>query len=96
MRGTMVKSEEARKYALDVATLARSKRIQPIDGDVVVYLEFYRPKQMGDLDNRIKPLLDSLQGVAFHDDKQVVEIHAVRRDDPKHPRVEVKIEAIAA
>jgi crossover junction endodeoxyribonuclease RusA len=88
----MVKSEEARTYQLTIAALARVKGIRPQDGEIKVTLDFYRPRKSGDLDNRIKVVLDGLQGTAFRDDSQVVEIHARRHDDPRRPRVEAKIE----
>lgn len=50
-------------------------------GDVRVHIQWYRARKDGDLDNRIKPLLDALKKVAFADDKQVVEIHAYRLED---------------
>lgn len=37
-------------------------------------------KLRGDLDNYIKLTLDALNGVAWHDDKQVVRINAVKMD----------------
>lgn len=47
-------------------------------------LEIIRPTVKPDLDNVIKIIMDSLNGVAYPDDKQVVEIHAIKRysDDP--------------
>ena len=50
-----------------------------------------RPQRSGDLDNRLKCLLDSLNGIAWSDDGQIVEIHAYRHDDKKNPRVEIEI-----
>lgn len=91
-RGVMVKSAEARQYVLDVAVLARAARIRPLDGEVSVMIAVYRPRKAGDLDNKIKIILDSLQGLAFMDDNQVVRIEAMRFDDAKHPRVEVRVE----
>lgn len=35
-------------------------------------------KSRGDTDNRIKVILDSLIGIAYHDDIQVQEIHIVK------------------
>lgn len=98
-RGVMVKSEAARQYALDVAVLARAARVRPLEGDVKVIMAVYRQRKAGDLDNKIKIVLDSLQGLAFENDSQVVKIEAHRYDDARNPRVEVtveKIEAIAA
>ena len=95
-RGVMVKSDEARAYQLEIAMRARVKGLRPRDGEVKVTLDFYRPRKSGDLDNRIKVVLDGLQGTAFKDDSQVVEILARRHDDPAHPRVEAKIEYVEA
>jgi Holliday junction resolvase RusA-like endonuclease len=36
-------------------------------------------------------LLDSLQGFAYADDKQVTELHLIRDDDKRNPRVEIEI-----
>jgi crossover junction endodeoxyribonuclease RusA len=85
--GKTVKSEEARKYQADVKKTCAG--ISPFSGEVAVTLRFYRPRKVGDLDNRIKICLDALQGIAFHDDKQVGEIFARRYEDKKNPRVEI-------
>lgn len=96
MRGVMVKSEDARQYVLEVAMEARLNGLKPREGDVKIVLDFYRPRKAGDLDNRIKIVLDGLQGVAFRDDSQVIEITARRHDDAKRPRVEAEIVYLAA
>jgi crossover junction endodeoxyribonuclease RusA len=90
-RGRVVVSSEARQYKLDVAMLARIAGVRPTDEPVSLTLEIYRPQRRGDLSNRIKVLEDALQGVAYHDDAQVVELHAKRFDDKKHPRVNITI-----
>lgn len=43
------------------------------------------PSCKPDIDNVVKIILDALNGVAYHDDSQVVEIHASKHyaDDPK-------------
>ena len=63
----------------------------PLEGPVVVTLTLYRPAKRGDLDNRVKVLLDALNGIAYRDDSQVVELHAYRREDRANPRVEVDV-----
>lgn len=65
----------------------------PITGPVVVELHVYRKHKRGDLDNYNKILLDALQGLAYHDDKQVIELHAYRHDDKHNPRVEVRVKS---
>lgn len=54
-------------------------------------MDFYRPAKRGDLDNRIKILLDALEGIAFENDSQIIEIHARRFDDKLNPRVSIVV-----
>ena len=86
-------SDHARQYKLNVATLARAAKLKQIDGDVVLHLDIYRPIKRGDLSNRIKILEDALQGIAYKDDSQIVEIVARRFEDKKSPRVEILLKA---
>lgn len=86
-RAMVYKSAEAKAYAaavdaLDIEHVA-------LVGPVSVEASFYFPSLRGDLDNRIKVLLDVLQGIAYADDRQVHALCAVRRLDRENPRVEV-------
>lgn len=54
---------------------------EPTIEDVTITVLFFRKsKRTADLDNLLKTVLDALNRVAYHDDKQVVELHAYRRD----------------
>lgn len=64
----------------------------PLDGPVVLTCRWYRSRRSGDLDNRLKVLIDALRGYAYVDDKQIIEIHAYRYDHPKNGTVVVTIE----
>lgn len=90
-QGRMVKSDEARKYQTGAGWCAKAAGAELIDGDVGIELRLFRPQRRGDLDNRIKVLLDALQGIAYDDDGQIVELHAFLDDDKHNPRVEVTI-----
>lgn len=92
-RGRAVTSGAAHEYRRTVQLAARAIGAVPTTQPVAVRIDWFREAKRGDLDNRIKCLLDALRGVAFMDDKQVVELHAYRRDDKTNPRVEVTIEA---
>lgn len=89
--GRMVISPEARAYKEAAAWTARAAGIEVIAGDVAVTLRVYRPAKRGDLDNTVKILLDSLNGIAYNDDSQIVRIVAERYDDKRNPRVEVEV-----
>lgn len=90
-RGRMVISPEAKGYKTAVQLIAKRAGVRLLTGEVALILRVYRPRKAGDLSNRIKVLEDALQGVAFHDDSQVVAIEAERFDDKANPRVEVDI-----
>jgi crossover junction endodeoxyribonuclease RusA len=89
-KGRAVKSAEARAYQVAVSQSTRG--IERLEGDLSITLRFFRPAKRGDLDNRIKQILDALNEVAYHDDSQIIKIEAERFDDKKNPRVEVTIE----
>lgn len=92
VRGRVVKSEEARAYQLEAGWTAKIEGFQPVTGDITVSLDVYRPRKSGDLDNCLKVLLDSLNGIAWFDDGQITAIHARRFDDKENPRVEVTVD----
>lgn len=88
-------SREAREYRENVCECVVPQlagRRWPMTGPVKVTLRFYRPRKTGDVDGRIPWTLDCLQGIAFVNDSQVVEIHAYREEDKLRPRVEVTVE----
>lgn len=92
----VVKSAEARQYqsAVRLRWLTQEIALPVLTGPVSVIVTVFRPRRIGDLDNTLKVLLDSLRGLAFVDDSQVVEIHAIRFDDKANPRAVVTVEPI--
>lgn len=93
-RGRIHRSEEADAYIEQVGWLCVNARVQRLEGHVCISVDVYRPARRGDLDNSLKVLIDALRGYAYTDDSQILEIHAMRHDDKKDPRVEVSIEAV--
>jgi len=82
--GRVFTSPEAAEYKNEVRTFTRC---EILTGDIVLNLTVFRPRKSGDLDNYLKIMLDALQGILYENDKQVVEIHAYRDDDPEDPHV---------
>ena len=93
-KGMTVVSSEATAYKREVKKLAKLAALSPLRGDVALTLDVYRPRATGDLDNRIKVLVDSLNGIAWADDEQIVQIHAYRHEGRGAGRVEVTIEPV--
>jgi Holliday junction resolvase RusA-like endonuclease len=73
----MVKSKEAREYR---DNLPLPRFIDMIHDPIAVEIRWSRKKRMGDLDNRLKVILDALSGRFWPDDKLIVELHAYRTD----------------
>lgn len=84
-------SREAREYKKRAAEIARLSCVEPTDKPVMVRLNFWRPRRIGDLDNLVKVTLDAIKGVAFVDDSQVKEIYAKLGDCKDAPRVLVEV-----
>ena len=93
-RNRVTVSAEAKTYKTAVGWIARSVIDEPLQGDIAVTLRVYRKAKRGDLDNYSKVGLDSLNGIAYLDDSQIVELHAYRFDDKDNPRMEVEITPI--
>lgn len=87
----MTLTAEARQYRVLTRLVASSACHEIERGAIAVDISVYRPQQRGDLDNVLKALLDSLNGVLWVDDSQIVELHAYRYDDRHNPRVELRI-----
>lgn len=86
----------ARAYRKAIAVFAVARQIQPIAGDVDLHLYWYRESpQSGEAQNREEQLFDALQGVAYFNDKQIRDHHTYTREDPRRPRMEVRIESLA-
>lgn len=90
-------SEEAKEYKAYVRwhIMENIHVVEPLTEPLKLEMIVYRARKAGDLDNYIKVLTDALAGMLFVDDKQIVEIHAWRRDDPQQPRVEVTLTTLS-
>ena len=90
-RGHLALTPEALAFRHAVRMIAMVQAVTPLVGPVAVFLDVYRPRRRGDLDNILKATLDALNGIAYRDDDQVTEIHAQRYEDKRAPRVEVSV-----
>lgn len=95
-RGRIYRSSEATAYKTEAGYLALAAGVRPLAGPVAVTITIFRARQAGDLDNFLKVALDSLSGIAYADDKQIVKITAERREDKHNPRAVVSVESAEA
>jgi crossover junction endodeoxyribonuclease RusA len=90
-QGRMLLSQVGREYKRTCQLLFWEAGVRPFRGPVGLEVTVYRPRKAGDLDGRLKALLDAMNGNVWIDDAQVVELHAYRKDDRKNPRAEVRV-----
>lgn len=96
VNGVTKLSAEARAYRQEVMAIVLPTRLR-VAGPLAVYLHWWRGRKSGDLDNRIKQVLDALAHAGVYgDDAQIVELHAYRFEDKLDPRVMVCIEERSA
>ena len=93
-RGRRIISLKGKKFKSDIAILAKRQGAKLLFGDLSVTFRVFRPKRIGDLDNRLKISQDALKGICFEDDRQIIEIHAFRFDDKLNPRIEIDIKTL--
>lgn len=85
--------ERTKTYEDLVGWYLRTVFKEPLIKDVAAELLFVGASKTADLDNLVKAVLDAANGVAFIDDRQVCELHAVKRQLQvgEKPRIEVII-----
>lgn len=89
---TFVVSKEYRQYKETVAGICMVERCKPLAGDIDIRINWYRARKDGDIDGRLKNLLDSLEGWCYVNDSQISDLSIKRSDDePKNPRMIVEI-----
>lgn len=87
-------SERGKAYKQAAGWDARSQGVtEALTGAVAVTIKLYQDGRGGDVDNNLKCLLDCLNGIAYEDDSQIVELHVYKyRVATKARRVEMVIE----
>lgn len=85
--GTPVSQQTANRSRLQAwkaqiraaAALRWPSAITPMEGPVRLKVTYYYLGEPLDTDNMIKPIQDALIGVAYADDRQVLDVHAHKR-----------------
>ena len=84
---------ETREYERLVGWVAKSAGCRPVEGPVSVSLNVYARGKL-DADNIAKSILDGLNGIAYEDDDQVIELlvrkHKVTRKEEERVEIEIR------
>lgn len=82
-----------REYEKLVGWVARASGCRPVDGPVSVSLSVYARGRL-DADNIAKSILDGLNGIAYEDDDQVIELlvrkHRVNKKTDERVEIEIR------
>jgi Holliday junction resolvase RusA-like endonuclease len=87
-------TDQAEQYKHNAGWAAKMVRgpQEPLSGPVSVVIHAYLPTRRTDADNVSKLVFDSLNGIIWEDDKQVVDYHIyLVRGDEKNARLELSI-----
>lgn len=89
------KTDAHRDYVAAVGCAVGVVTPWPKDVNLSLTVRLYRPRKSGDIDGPLKALFDALNGRAWVDDSQIIDLHVQRRDDKHRPRVELEIQPAA-
>ena len=95
--GRCYESSRLREYKKTIAKLAKCKGAEKLQGAVKMTIRLYRKfkatsRRFGDFDNLAKAICDSLNGVCYVDDSQVVSCK-VEKIQSATPKIEIEIES---
>jgi crossover junction endodeoxyribonuclease RusA len=92
-RGRVVISKEGKKYKDVVKIMTR--HVRPTEENVSIRIEVYPPdRRRRDIDNVLKALLDSLNGVVYHDDSQIHHLEVSKKERQPNGLVIVTAEPV--
>lgn len=97
IRGVVYTPRESAEYEARIRSIAIGSGVRPMEGELALELHVWVHGARGDGDNYWKSVADALNGVAYHDDRQVIDwrvvIHQARSRSEE--RAEVTIRPVA-
>ena len=95
--GRCYETSRLREYKSRIATEAKERGAEILQGAVKMTIRLYRKfkatsRRFGDFDNLAKAICDSLNGICYADDSQVVSC-TVEKIQSATPRIEIEIES---
>lgn len=91
-RGRNILSNEYRSAKEAMQWEAKSQwQGEPLDDDVTVNILLHLDSKRPDIDGYLKIILDSIDGIAYHNDRQITELTVHKLHNKKHPHVVVQV-----
>lgn len=89
---TVYKTDTAKVWEKDARTLLSTQwKEKPKLGAVTLVIDLCLKTIAGDIDNRLKALLDVMQGKVYENDKQIIHLTIRKLKDAKNPRVIIQV-----
>ncbi len=86
------KTKEFTKYINDICLI---KRVKPFKKDISFYMDILISKRNNyDIDGLLKLLFDSLNGLAYIDDEQIVDLRIRKHRNQSEDKLIIKIEEV--
>lgn len=83
--------KERDRLSLALSYARIEAKMPVIEVPLHLYVYFYGTGGRCDLDNLIKALSDSGNGILWKDDRQIIQIHAFMFREDKNPRTEIEV-----
>ncbi len=94
-RPSLIKSKEAKEFTKYVQIECIRQKIKPIKGNILFYMDILISKRKNyDIDAALKLLFDSLNKIAFEDDKNIVDLRVRKHLNQEEDKLIIKIEEI--
>ncbi len=92
---SIIKSKEAKEFTRYVQMECIRQKVKPIKGPILFYMDILISKRKNyDIDASLKLLFDSLNKIAFEDDKNIVDLRVRKHLDQEEDSLVIKIEGI--
>ncbi len=89
--GKVYKTSPHKKFCEKINEFAIDKDIYCSEKELKIIIKFYlKGKRLIDLDNMLKSLIDSLQGICFLNDSQICELHLYRHIQQPENKIEIE------
>ena len=90
-RGRNILSSKYRdaKLALSYEVMANWKKPMLTDSVEIILDQYFGDKRKRDIDAYLKMLLDSMSGIVYEDDSQIVKLTVQKLYDKENPRTEI-------
>lgn len=92
--GKVYTPDRTKEYETLVGWCAKQKLKKPLEGNVAIYIRVYvKNNVFPDIDNIAKAIMDGMQGIAYHNDRQVSYL-VIQRIQGEEEKVDIELEEV--